>query len=416
MVEHYRVLKGGLLIDGNGKAIENSILVMKGDKIEEIGTGETITIPEEADVIDTTSKTVMPGLIEAHVHLYGMKSMNLMDYFVEPPELRAIRVTMGMWKLIDSGFTTARECGSPNGLFLKTAVEERSIIGPRLLACGGVISQTGGEGDYLPHSIPIEWIKQRGPTKIADGVEECRSIVREQLREGADFVKIVSSGGVWSEKDQPTTSRYTLDEIRVIVEEAHNAGAKVASLIQGSQQWIKDLVSAGVDSLEHGIYLEDEVIEMIAEKGTYLMPTLAIAEAISSKGSSSGLPEAMVSRIREAHDGVQRRSFKKAWKAGIKIGCGSNYAYDPFAPMGENAVELKLHGMAGRSPMEVIISATKINAEALGIDDKLGTLEAGKLADVIIVNGNPIKNISILCDKENIEKIYKSGEEVPRLK
>jgi len=417
MREQFTVLNGGNLIDGRGgDPVENGIVVIKNNYIEAVGTIDSTNIPEGSRIIDTTGKTVMPGLIEAHIHLFGIKSMDLMEYFIDPSELRAMRVVLNAWKLVDSGFTTARECGSPNGLFLKTAIEEESIIGPRILACGGIISQTGGYGQFFPSTLPIDWEEQKGPTQFADGVEECRKIVRNKLRAGADFIKIASTGGVMMENDHPETSRFTAEELKVIVDEAHNSGAKVACQIQGTQQWIEDLLSVGVDTLEHGYYLEDDVIEKIAEQGTYLMPTLAIAEAIVRHGSSSGLPEAMVSELREARDRSQRVSFEKACKAGIKIGCGSNYAYDPFAPIGENARELELQIDGGRSPMDVLVSATKINAEALGIDDKLGTLEAGKLADIIVVDGDPIKDITVLQDATNIVKVYKEGREIPRLR
>ena len=248
---------------------------------------------------------------------------------------------------------------------------------------------------------------------MADGVDECRKAAREQLREGADFLKLCSTGGVMSEKDLPDSSQYTVEEISAIVEEAHHAGVRAATHAHGTQG-IKNALLAGIDTVEHGIYLDDETIEMMIKQNTYLIPTLAIVDAIARKGPKANVPEIHVNKAYGLLEG-HLKSFEAACKAGVNIGLGTDYLSDPMTPMGENAVELELYVKAGRSPMEAIVSATKINSEALGLSDKLGTLEEGKIADLIIVKGDPLKNIGILRDKSNISAIYKGGKKVPRL-
>ena len=254
------VLKGGRLIDGGGGAIvDNSAVVIKGERIEAAGAADTVKIPKGAEVVDTTGKTVMPGLMDAHLHLWGINRTNPLTLMIDPPEQRGMRSVMDVWKLLDSGYTTVRCCGNSNNMsiYLREAITEGSIIGPRILSCGAIITQTGGHGD-TSHSLPIEWVNQRGVGRIADGADECRKAAREQLRAGADFIKLCSTGGVLSEKDLPTSCQYTIDEISAMVEEAHNVGAKVASHAQGTRG-IKNALLAGVDTIEHGFYLDDEV-------------------------------------------------------------------------------------------------------------------------------------------------------------
>jgi imidazolonepropionase-like amidohydrolase len=408
------VLKGGRLIDGRGgPPLDNSLVLIKNERIEAVGRVESLNIPKDAEVVDAAGMTVMPGLIDAHVHLIGIKNMNPLTWVIEPPVLRGMRSVFDVWKLVDCGFTTVRDCANPNGLYLKKAIEEGSIVGPRIVSCGLMITQTGGHGD-VAHFLPVEWLHHRGIARIADGVDECRKAAREQLREGADFLKLSSTGGVMSEKDLPTSSQYTIEEIKAVVDEARHVGIKTASHAQGTRG-IKNALYAGVDTIEHGFYLDDEAIELMVKQNAFLTPTLAIVEAIVTKGARAGVPEVSLNKARSVQE-AQHRSFEKACKAGVKIACGTDYLSDPFmGPMGENAIELELMVKAGRSPMDVIVSATKINAEALGLEHRIGTLEPGKWADMIIVKGDPLKNISLLKDKTNLVSVYKGGVRMPRL-
>jgi len=413
MTEFITVLKGGMLIDGNGEPpLDNSVLIIKGDRIDYVGKIGSVEIPPEAKIIDTTEKTIIPGLIDAHCHPAGIKKLDPMAWIIESSELKAIRSSMDVWRLADNGFTTIRDCGSSTSIHLKKAVEEGTIIGPRILTSCKPICQTGGHFD-IPHSLPVSWVAERGFARRADGVAECRRAAREQLREGADFIKICTTGGVMSERSSPTSTQFTVEEIRAIVEEAQSAGVKTASHSQGTEG-IKNALLGGVDTIEHGIYLDDEAIEMMIKQNTYLIPTFAIVEAIINGGTEFGVPEFSLNKARKVME-AHINSISKAWQAGVKIGLGTDYMSDPMSPMGKNAIELDIYVKAGRSPMDAIVSATKINSEALGIDGRLGTLEPDKLADVLVVNGDPLKDISVLRDKMNIVKVYKGGKAIPRL-
>ena len=413
MTESTTVLKGGTLIDGSGGApVENAVVVIKGARIEAVGRAEAVKTSQEADVIDVTDKTVMPGLIDAHLHLWGIKSMNQVTWIIDPPHLRAMRAVMDAWRLVDAGFTTVRDCGGMLALYLKRAVEEGSIVGPRVVASGMALSQTAGHADW--HFVPQEWGARAMIGRVADGVAEVRRAAREQLREGADFLKIMTSGGVMSEKDKPTASQYSMDEIRAFVEEARNAGVRTATHAQG-RQGIKNALLAGVDSIEHGFYLDEECIELMLAQGSFLVPTFAIVQAIVTKGPKVGVMESSIRKGRQVQQ-VQTQAFKRAYEAGVKCGLGTDYLSDPMSPMGENAVELQMYvEKAGLSPMEAIVCATRNNAELLGLGDELGTLEAGKLADLIVVDDDPLQDIAVLRKRANITHVFKNGAAIPRL-
>ncbi len=412
MTGQVTVLKGGRLLDGNGgEPIDPSVLIFEENRIKWAGPLALLEkIPDSWTIVDVTGKTIMPGLIDAHLHFLGITSLNPFNWIVDPPELRAIRIVPDAWRLLDAGFTTVRCCGSSYSLHLKKAVAESCVMGPRVVCCGAMISQTGGHGD-LAHFLPIEWIRSpRGWGRMADGVAECRKAAREQLREGADFIKLCASGGVTSERDLPTSSQFSLEEIQAIVEEAHAVGAKCAAHAQGTAG-IKNALRAGVDSIEHGYYLDDECIEMMQERKTYLIPTLSIAHATLTRGLGEDIPRATIEKARGVHE-AQLKSFERAYRAGIPIGCGTDYLGHRMCPMGENALELELQVRFGRSPMDVIVSATKINSEILGLDKELGTLESGKRADVIVVAGDPLRDISVLRGRANIVGVYKDGIDV----
>jgi len=217
-----------------------------------------------------------------------------------------------------------------------------------------------------------------------------------------------------SEKDEPTASQFSMEEIRAFVEEASNAGVKTATHAQGTQG-IKNALLAGIDSIEHGFYLDDECIELMLAQGTYLVPTFAVAEVIVSKGLEVGVMESSVRKARRVQE-AQIRAFKKAYQAGVKCGLGTDYLSDPLSPMGGNAVELEMYvKKAGLSPMEAIVCATRNNAGLLGLGDQLGTLEAGKLADAIVVDGDPLQDVTLLQARERITHVFKGGLPVPRL-
>jgi imidazolonepropionase-like amidohydrolase len=416
MTEAYKVFKGGNLIDGTGKEpIENGVMVIKGDRIESAGRMGAVDYPQEAEIIEVEGKTVMPGLIDAHLHLAGLTTLNNMQYVVEHPYLRVARAAVDAWRLVDTGFTTVRDCASYHALHLRQAVDEGSLIGPRIVSCGKAITQTGGHMDE-GHSLPLEWVLQGDFCRVADGPDECRRAVREQFRAGADFIKIATTGGVMSERGSPTSTQFTVDEIRAVVEEARAAGKKVAAHAQGNQG-IRNALLGGVDSIEHGVFLDEEAIEMMVERGVFLVPTLAVVDALVNRGHRAGIRKGSLNKARSVMDALQD-SFLRAWQKGIKLGLGTDYILSPVVVgdiMGDHAIELELYVKAGLTEMEAIVCATKNNAELLGMSDLLGTLEAGKLADCLVIQGDPLKDIRVLRNKRNILKVYKGGSEVSRL-
>jgi imidazolonepropionase-like amidohydrolase len=406
-------LVGGRLIDGTGAdPLVDSVVVIDGDKIHQAGPADQVKVPREADVIDIAGKTVLPGLIDAHVHLFGITSMNQMTWVIDEPHVRTVRAAIDAWRCLDAGFTTVRDAGGMLAIYVKRAIEEGTVIGPRIVASGLIISQTAGHGDW--HFVPVEWNRRMQMARLADGVPEVRKAAREQLREGADMLKIFTTGGVMSEKDKPTTCQYSMDEICAFVEEAGNAGVRTGTHAQATQG-IKNAVLAGVDNIDHGVYLDDEVIELMMERGTTLVPTLAVVDAIVTHGRKAGVFEASV-RKAESVQAAHIASFKKAFAAGVLCGLGTDYLSDPTSPMGANADELVMYvDKVGLSPMDAIVCATRNNAIVLGLQDEIGTLEAAKQADLIVVDGDPLADISVLRDRDRILAVYKGGQAAPRM-
>jgi len=414
MPEKYLVIKGGRLIDGTGSdPIDNAMILIKNDRIEAVGSEGAVDYPKEAEVVDATGKTVMPGLIDAHIHFLGLRSMNQLTWFFDDPILRAMRGVTDAWKVIDAGFTTVRDIGSVYGIRLRDAVNEGSCVGPRIVASGRAISQTGGHSDVL-HSLPVEANERVGIGRVADGVAEVRKAAREQLRDGADFLKIMTTGGIMSERDVSTSCQFSLEEIRAVVEEAANVGCRTASHAQGTSG-IKNALIGGIKVIEHGMYLNEECLDLMVKNDQYLVPTLAIVDSIVVNGEKVGVLPSSIHKAKIAQE-AHIESFKKAYKAGILCGLGTDYLSDPMSPLGQNAIELEIYvNKVGLSPMETIVCATKNNAEVLDLADEIGTLETGKQADLIIVDGDPLADISVLRDREKILKIFKRGQVVPRL-
>ena len=407
------VLTGGRLIDGTGaEPVIDTVIVIEDGKVDQVGPVHEVDIPEKAKTVDVAGKTILPGLIDAHIHLFGITSLNQMTWVIDEPHVRTIRAAMDAWRCLDAGFTTVRDAGGMLAIYVKRAIEEGTIMGPRIVASGMVISQTAGHGDM--HFVPIEWNRRTQITRLADGVPEVRKAAREQLREGADMLKIFTTGGIMSEKDKPTACQYSMDEIRAFVEEAQNAGVRTGTHAQGTQG-IKNAVLAGVDNVDHGIYLDDEVIGLMVERGTTLVPTLSVLEAIVRHGRQEGALEASVRKAESVQE-EHIASFRKALDAGVVCGLGTDYLSDPRSPMGANADELVNYvHKVGLSPMEAIVCATRNNAMVLGLQDEIGTLEAGKQADLIVVDGDPLADISVLRDRDRILEVYKAGKPVPRM-
>ncbi len=403
-------VKCGLLLDGTGKEPLQDVFVVVGNgKIESISKN----VEPSIEVVDAGNYTVMPGLIDAHLHLAG----HLTDKFVEesivtPYEIHLIKALYDIQDLLSAGYTTIRDCGSLQGPYLKMAVESGLTKGPRIVTAGRVLTQTFGHGDE--HYFPVEIVKMRSDYKLGfggilcDGVDECIRAARTAFREGADFIKICSTGGVMSQRDKPEDEQFTVEEIRAIVNEAKKVRSFVASHAQGAKG-IKNALMAGVRTIEHGIYLDEEGAKMMIEQDAIMVPTLSIVHQLVSKGREAGTPEWGLKKSLEVID-AHVKNVKKAKSLGVKIATGTDFIGSPMLKFGANAMELQLLvEKCDFTPMDAIVAATKNGADACGVLDKTGTLEVGKFADMIAVKGNPLEDVKILQRRENIKFVMKGG-------
>jgi len=418
----YLALVNGCVIDGTGRPVlEKGGVVIKDDIIVEVGDMDAIEIPKEVKVIDVEGKTIMPGLIDAHIHLTGLRTGDLIrEPLLTPYATLVARAIRDLEALINAGFTTMGDAGSIIALQLKRAEREGTIVSPRIVAAGYTLSQTFGHGDQ--HFLPIEYVDAR-TTKmpsplsslICDGVDECRKAARYALRAGADFIKIMATGGVMSEKDRPEYTQFTLEEIEAIVEEARHAHRFVHAHAQGTEGIINAL-KAGVKVIAHGIFIDEEGMELAKKKNAVVVPTLSIVEQILMYGKELGIPEWGLRKSKEVHE-IHIANIRKAYEAGVKIATGTDFLGGVKAfRYGDNSLELQLLvEKVGMPPMDAIIAATRNAAEAVGLERKIGTLEKNKVADLIVVNGNPLEDIKVLRKPENIVIVMKEGKLVKNM-
>jgi imidazolonepropionase-like amidohydrolase len=320
------------------------------------------------------------------------------------PSYFAIRATVHARKLLNAGITTVRDAGSTAyaDLALRTAVDRGLVAGPRIRACGYGLKMTGGHGDSF--YSPIVDVSQPG---LANSADEARKVARMNLKMGADHIKILSaSGGVMSEGTEPGMAQFTVEEMRAAIDEAHKAGKPAMAHCHGTQA-IKNAILAGIDSIEHGSYLDDEAIQMMLDRGVFLVPTLLAAHRIVEHGDGGGIPEYAVRkarRVREDH----KVSFGRALRAGVKIAMGTDVG-TPYNVHGENLHELPLMVEAGMTPMQAIVASTKMGAILLQMGDRIGMLEPGKSADLVITDGDPSQDINLLKDPKKLVLVMKDG-------
>lgn len=378
------------LLDGRGNSFVGSLLVEE-DKIIRVLKDEAC--PEHAQIIDCEGKYILPGLINSHVHICADPTKD----FGDRPEISdAKRAFIGLRNLqshLKAGITFVRDLGGYNfvELDLRDAVKNGEFVAAEMIGAGKCVTMTGGHG----------WTHGRE----CDGPDEARKAAREQFRAGADLLKVMATGGVMTPGVEPGASQLSMEEMAAAIEEAKKRGAKSATHAQGTQG-IKNAVLAGVDSVEHGIFLDDEVIAMMVERGVVLVPTLVAPFYIVEKGEEAGIPSYAVQKAKSVMD-AHFESFKKAVKAGVKIAMGTDSG-TPFNPHGNVVQELLFMEKGGLSPMEVLEAATYKAAELLGIDQHYGSLEEGKIADFLILEDNPLEDLRAL----NHPLVYKRGKKV----
>ena len=403
------VLKGRVL-DGNGGApTEKGAVVLEDNRIRLVCRQSELPDDPTAEVYELEDGTIMPGLIDAHVHM-GWGSATAVDWISMTPQLSMARALRDMAQLRQQGYTAFRDLGS-DVLLMRPAVAEGLLDVPRIFGAGRIISQIGGHGDVY-QKLSLEASQQAySPAFIVNGVDEVRRACRINARNGADLIKIMTTGGVFSQGDKATPhSHFSQEEIRAAVEEAENMGSYVSTHAQATRG-IKMALKNGVKCIEHGFYLDEECIELMVKNDCYLVPTLAIMHAskLYFQGKEGVLPylKEKTERSYEAH----YRSLEMARKAHITVGVGCDFLGDAAfgCPYSEATLELERLCVAGYTPMEVITMATKVNARLLQMEDQLGTLETGKLADVLLVEGRPDEDIRVLRRSDHVKLVVQDG-------
>jgi len=343
------------------------------------------------------------------MHFFGSRSPDPMMWAIESSMLNCVRAVSDARKLLDHGFTTVRDLGSRNGVAIKRAVDEGSILGPRVVPANMGLSMTCGHGDV--HNLPSHWLCGCSAMAfIVDGVSNVLKAVRQSVRDGADVIKIWTSGGTMSERDSLEDQHFSLEEIRTIVDEAHRLRRKVASHAEGING-ARASIAAGVDSIEHGFELDEEACAEMKAKGTFLVATLALLDRVVN---TPGVPDYAKIKARPMFD-THLRSFRLALEMGVKLGSGSDAFSDPVTAFGPyNIGELRLMKEAGMGSLDVLRAATAGNAELLGLGRELGTVEDGKLADLLVVKGELAEDLSAILDKRNIAAIFQGGVRMPR--
>jgi len=400
-----KLIKAGRIINTNGaKPLEDGVILVNGKKIDYMGAESEISeIP--STIIDLSEYTVLPGLIDCHLHTSFNGEPNYYDVVLkQSAPYRTLTSLRNVQSDLDAGFTTIRVMGEKSHLdiALKNAINEGIVAGPRIVAAGQNITVTGGHAD-LWLAPDIEYKQGLGGV-IVDGPEEFRKAARIQLKYGADLIKLVVTGGIMSSGGDPGMPYHSSEEIKAAVEEAHRLGKKVAAHCHGATG-ARISVEQGVDTIEHGTYLikEPDVIDLMAEKNAFLVPTLKAT--ILHKEEVDSLPDFYVKKTKEAQ-GYAIKSVKYALKKGVRIAAGTD-AGSPGNKHGENAQELELLVRAGMSEMQAILAATKVASECVGLENEIGTLEKGKYADIIAVKGDPLSDISTLM---NVKFVMKEGK------
>ena len=393
----YTLIRNGTLIDGTGAApVPNGAVLIKDDRIEAAGRLESLRRPTGAIAeIDAGGGTILPGLIDAHVHA-TMQNEGMMKHATTPFSLNFYLAVGYLRRTLDAGITTVRDAGGAD-LGLKRALEMGLIEGPRMQISITPLSITGGHLDFwLPSGQELGLFTPHPglPSGICDGVDEVRKKVREVLRAGAEVIKVCSTGGVLSPTDHPEFTQFSPEELAVMVQEgAFRRGVKVMAHAQGAEG-IKNAVRAGIHSIEHGIYLDDEAIELMLARGTFLVPTLLAPQAVIEQAEQTGMISEWALRKSKEVLQAHRDSIRHAHKAGVKIAMGTDAG---VMPHGTNLRELGLMcDHAGMSPMESLVATTRVAAECLGWQDRVGTLAAGKLADVTVTAIDPLVDIHAL--------------------
>jgi len=397
---HVVIRPGHLLDVKTGNTLSGQAIVIEDDKIVSVGPAADAKLAPGTETIDLPSATVLPGLIDAHTHLtadtnqIGYQALGISVPRAALTGAKNARITL------EAGFTTVRNVGASgySDVALRDAINAGDVAGPRMLVSGPALGITGGHCDE--NLLPFGFHYQA--EGVADGIEAVQHKVREVIKYGADLIKICATGGVMSKGDDPNASQYTQEEMKAIVAEAHRLGRKVAAHAHGAEgvRWAS---IAGVDSVEHGHLMDDDSIATLKKNGTYIVPTLYLMDWNRENLSQRNAPDYMVKKM-QLVSAAGQNNLKRAFAAGLKVGFGTDAAVYPH---GLNAHEFAVYVRLGMTPLQAIQTSTINDADLLGWSNKIGTLEAGKWADMIAVDGDPLKDVTTL---EHVKFVMKGGE------
>ena len=397
------LIKAARLIDGRGgDPLVPAMVRIEGDRIAAVGT--TLPVPSGAQVIDLGPATLLPGFIDLHTHLTGRSDVNWEDALLKTtPAEDALWGAHWAYVTLLAGFTTVRDMGPDwpyTDVALRDAIESGAVPGPRMLVAGAYVSSTGGAGDAHQYSPYVEVPIVRN---LADGPQEITKAVRTNFKHGADFIKILATGAVLSKGIPPGAQQYSDDEIRAAVVEAHRWGRDVAAHAHGTEG-IKAAIRAGVHTIDHGSGLDDEAVAMLkAQPDTYYVPTLALMDANLDLKEKNVFPASEMERLRQLRS-MAEGAFRRALAAGLPIGFATDA---PVIAHGTNAREFRTRHRLGEPPMASIVSATRLNATIIHLQDRIGTVEPGKFADLVAVPDNPLVDITTT---EHVGFVMKAGK------
>ena len=383
------------LIDGTGQAIEPATVIVRDQRIAAIGLSRTVSIPRGATLINGRGLTVLPGLIDCHVHLcLGAEPDVVKAIGKETPAETLLKAARLARQTLEAGVTTVRDVGSrDHAIFaLKGAIDKGLTPGPRIVGAGLAICMIGGHARFIGQEV--------------EGPEQVRKAVREQIEAGAEVIKVIASGGVLTPGTSPDQAQMTLEELRSAVEEAGRAGRKVAAHAHGAAG-MKNAINAGVHSIEHATLMDEEAVDLMQSHGVYMVPTLSALATTAACRRGCGIPDSALEKAR-AMTKRHQASFRQAHRRGLLIAMGTD-AGTPFNAHGDNAQELDRMVAYGMTPMEAILAATSAAARLIGIEDQVGTLAPGKEADLLLVEGNPLRKIELLRDRSRVIGVMQAG-------
>lgn len=394
-------IRAGAIIDVEaGEILDNRIIAIEAGAIVAVTSSNDGPIPSDAEVIDLSDYTVLPGLIDAHTHLLSDSDDHGLNSLVVSLPEATINGVKNAATTLQAGFTTVRNVGAPGyaDVALRDAIAAGEVPGPRMLVSGPPVGITGGhcsDNNLLPFEYGVTEVG------VADGPWEIRQMVRQNVKFGVDLIKTCSTGGVLSAGTRLDAVQYTLEELQSLVDEAHNHGRKVAVHAHGNTG-IRNAILAGADSIEHASFLSDDVIELAKEHGTRFVMDIYVTEHILTEGEANGVLPESLDKEREVGQ-IQRESFRQAHAAGVEMVYGTDSAVYPH---GDNARQLSRMVQFGMTPAEAIRSATVSAADLLGVGDQVGRIAEGLQADLVAVSGNPYEDVSVL---EQVEFVMKGG-------